>query len=84
MVQKVNGTVVLKTGNLPIPLRHINLALFKKDTKVQETRTDSSGKFAFAANLTNGSYQLKIKSKKYSGKITFEINNLILIAKKIP
>lgn len=85
---RIEGAVSVKAGMFATPLRHLNLVLLKPNgTQVHEFSTDSEGKFSFSAHLKNGSYQLKIKSEKYSGSLSFEVksyevSNLSLIASK--
>lgn len=74
---------------IPTPLVHVQLGLYKKQTgiwvEVAKLSTEQGGVFHFTQKLLKGSYELRVLSSKYQGNlaVTIEdspVRNLIVYA----
>jgi len=68
----LQGKLILQ-GDLPTPLAHIQLGLYKKqnDTWSEVTRltSETDGSFAVTQKLTHGHYELRVLNPRYKGTL---------------
>ena len=69
----IEGTLLLQ-GNLPMPLVHVELGLFKQKAdgsweELTRSSTEPGGVFSFTRVLPAGSYEVRILDQRYSGSL---------------
>lgn len=74
---KIEGQLIIQEDmSLGTPLRYISLDLLNsKGESVQKVSTLNDGHFTFSGVFQNGSYTIKVDSKKYSGEFKLEVRS---------
>lgn len=84
----IEGKLLLQQ-EIPTPLVHVELGLYKKQTgiwtEVAKLSTEQGGNFRFTQKLLKGVYELRVLSSRYQGNLTVTIEdspvrNLIVYA----
>ena len=71
----IRGQVLLAAQPFPIPLKFQKVILMRKNERVAEGMTDSTGSFLIGGNLPNGEYTLLLESNTYGGSSSLEIKS---------
>jgi len=88
MLTTIEGELMLDLKPMPIPLKYQKLDLVKAKKVISSTSSDSNGKFKFTDKISNGNYEIRVNSKKYSAAYSIEvgsskIQNLRIFASKL-
>lgn len=72
----IDGKVLLK-GEMPVPLRSVNLALFKittdKEEKILDFSSGEQGVFSITRELDKGTYEIRVIDQRYVGSLHIDL-----------
>jgi len=72
---RISGRAVVGEGALAPPLAHRAVELCREGRVVLEAMTDASGTFVFAGEVPNGSYDIRVKSDEFAGKLRLLVSD---------